>query len=73
VDEVLASGRLSIRSDLLLHGSEANNSDRRRCGLTLRYASADVQAHLKWNQKGVIVSGSADPELWPGAKRPQED
>ncbi len=64
---------LLLRKDLLLHGSEANDSDRRRCGLTLRYSSADVQAHLNWNRKGVIVSGTADPARWPGAQRPETD
>ena len=58
VDDILKAGEASIHSDLLLHGSEANNSDRRRCGLTLRYAAADVRAHMDWNKKGVIVSGS---------------
>ena len=36
-DEVIDSlkaGEMSIHSDLLLHGSEANHSDRRRCGLS---------------------------------------
>src|SRR5690606_30041255 len=42
VDDELKAGEFSIHADLLLHGSEANNSDRRRCGLTLRYCAADV-------------------------------
>ncbi|MEL7267256.1 MAG: phytanoyl-CoA dioxygenase family protein, partial [Planctomycetota bacterium] len=53
----LAAGTVSIHSDLLLHGSEANNSDRRRCGLTLRYCTPDVVAGSNWHEKGVIVSG----------------
>jgi len=40
----LTAGQMSIHSDLLLHGSGANESDRRRCGLTLRYCTADVRA-----------------------------
>ena len=60
VDDVLQAGEISLHSDLLLHGSEANDSDRRRCGLTLRYCAADVRAYMDWNGKGVIVSGS-DP------------
>jgi ectoine hydroxylase-related dioxygenase (phytanoyl-CoA dioxygenase family) len=40
----LTAGQMSINSDLLLHGSGANESDRRRCGLTLRYCTADVRA-----------------------------
>jgi hypothetical protein len=73
VDDVLAAGEASIHSDLLLHGSEANRSDRRRCGLTLRYCAADVRAHLDWNQKGVIVSGSDPSGHWSNRARPAED
>jgi len=57
VDVELKAGEISIHSDLLLHGSEANESARRRCGLTLRYCPADVRAGLGWNAKGVVVSG----------------
>lgn len=67
----LRAGQFSVHSDLLLHGSAPNTSDRRRCGLTLRYCPADVTAHLGWGQKGVVVSGQADPRRWPGATRPE--
>ena len=43
VDDILKAGEISLHSDLLLHGSNANDSDRRRCGLTLRYAAAEVR------------------------------
>jgi hypothetical protein len=66
----LRAGQISIHSDLLVHGSAPNMSDRRRCGLTLRYCPADVTAYLGWNQKGVVVCGQADKKLWPGAARP---
>ncbi len=66
----LKAGQMSLHSDLLLHGSMPNNSKRRRCGLTLRYTTADVHAHLGWNQKGVVVAGTADPAIWPGAVKP---
>jgi hypothetical protein len=66
----LRAGQISIHSDLLVHGSAPNDSDRRRCGLTLRYCPADVLAYLGWNQKGVVVSGTADRERWPGASKP---
>ena len=69
----LTAGQISIHSDLLVHGSSANHSQRRRCGLTLRYCPASVTAYLGWSQKGVLVSGEASPELWPGAKRPISD
>jgi chlorinating enzyme len=73
VDDELSAGEISIHSDLLLHGSEANNSDRRRCGLTLRYCAAEVRAHMDWNQKGVIVSGSDPTGHWANRKRPDSD
>ena len=71
--DVLKAGEVSIHSDLLLHGSEANNSDRRRCGLTLRYCAAEVRAHMDWNQKGVIVSGSDPTGHWANRARPGSD
>ena len=73
VDDVLKAGEVSLHCDLLLHGSEANNSDRRRCGLTLRYCAADVRAGLDWNQKGVIVSGSDLSGHWANPPRPNVD
>jgi ectoine hydroxylase-related dioxygenase (phytanoyl-CoA dioxygenase family) len=73
VDDVLRAGEISLHSDLLLHGSNANDSDRRRCGLTLRYCATDVRAHLGWNGKGVIVSGT-DPEgYWANPPRPENE
>jgi ectoine hydroxylase-related dioxygenase (phytanoyl-CoA dioxygenase family) len=66
IDVELQAGEISIHSDLLLHGSEANQSTRRRCGLTL----ADVRAALGWNAKGVIVSGSDESGHWSNPPRP---
>lgn len=73
VDDCLKAGEMSMHSDLLLHGSEANESDRRRCALTLRYAAADVHAYLDWNQKGVWVSGSDENGHWSNRARPSEE
>jgi len=64
VDDVLAAGEASLHSDLLLHGSEANESDRRRCGLTLRYCTPDVKAGVNWHAKGVVVSGTDFSGNW---------
>jgi ectoine hydroxylase-related dioxygenase (phytanoyl-CoA dioxygenase family) len=72
-DNELIAGAISIHSDLLVHGSEANASDRRRCGLTLRYCPAEVRAELGWNAKGVIVSGSDPSGHWANAPRPETD
>ena len=73
VDDVLQAGEISLHSDLLLHGSEANASDRRRCGLTLRYCATDVRAYMDWNAKGVIVSGSDPSGHWANPSRPLND
>ena len=73
VDVELKAGEISIHSDLLLHGSEANESSRRRCGLTLRYCPADVRAGLGWNAKGVIVSGKDESGHWANPPRPETD
>lgn len=73
VDVELKAGEISIHSDLLLHGSEANQSSKRRCGLTLRYCPAIVRAGLGWNAKGVIVSGKDDSGHWANPPRPESD
>jgi len=71
VADELKAGQVSLHSDLLLHGSEANDSYRRRCGLTLRYCSADVQAALGWNEKGVQVRGHDSKGHWSNNPRPE--
>jgi ectoine hydroxylase-related dioxygenase (phytanoyl-CoA dioxygenase family) len=73
IDVELKAGEISLHNDMLLHGSEANQSSRRRCGLTLRYCSADVRAHLDWNKKGVIVSGRDPSGHWANPPRPTSD
>lgn len=73
VDDELKAGEISLHSDLLLHGSNANDSDRRRCGLTLRYCTTDVHAYMDWNQKGVILSGSDPTGHWANPRRPTCD
>ncbi|MEE2658440.1 MAG: phytanoyl-CoA dioxygenase family protein [Candidatus Latescibacterota bacterium] len=73
VDVELKAGEISLHSDLLLHGSEANRSNRRRCGLTLRYCTADVRAHLGWSGKGVILRGEDPDGHWGNPPRPNFD
>ena len=73
VDVVLKAGEVSLHSDLLLHGSQANHSDRRRCGLTLRYCTPDVKARLDWDKKGVVVSGVDRYGNWANPPRPDYD
>jgi hypothetical protein len=73
VYDELRAGECSLHSDLLLHSSEANISDRRRCGLTLRYCSAEVVAGLGWYEKGIWVKGRAAPATWANRPRPAGD
>jgi non-heme Fe2+,alpha-ketoglutarate-dependent halogenase len=73
VNVELKAGEISIHSDLLLHGSEANQSSKRRCGLTLRYCPAQVRAGLGWNAKGVVVSGRDESGHWGNPPRPETD
>ncbi len=73
VDIELKAGEISLHSDLLLHGSGLNTSDRRRCGLTLRFCAASVRAELNWNKEGVIVKGSDPSGHWADLPRPAVD
>lgn len=69
----LTAGQISLHSDLLLHGSEANESNRRRCGLTLRYCTPDVVAGSNWHDKGVVVAGRDYSGNWTNPARPADD
>lgn len=73
VDLILKAGQVSVHADLTLHGSEPNSSDRRRCGLTLRYCAADVRAFAGWNAKGVVVRGEDPHHHWGNPPRPDTD
>ncbi len=75
VYDELKAGEISLHSDLLLHGSEANHSDRRRCGLTLRYCAAEVRSDptYGWQREGVLVSGQDRDGHWVNPPRPQHD
>ncbi|TWU60448.1 Phytanoyl-CoA dioxygenase (PhyH) [Rubripirellula tenax] len=70
VDVALKAGQFSMHSDLLLHGSEANASDRRRCGLTIRYAAADVTTWYDWHKKGLVVRGDNISGQWANPPSP---
>ena len=73
IDVELKAGEISIHSDLLLHGSQANSSQRRRCGLTLRYCTPDVRALQGWHNKGVLLAGSDPDHHWANPPRPTKD
>lgn len=61
VDFVLEAGQFSIHDGALIHGSLPNRSDRRRCGLTMRYVRPSVRPVVansmgkRWN--AVLIRG----------------
>jgi hypothetical protein len=70
----LKAGEISLHSDLLVHGSEPNLSSRRRCGLTMRYASVDVVALSPSWREGAILCRGHDPQgNWANIPRPDGD
>ena len=46
VDMDLLAGEISLHDDDLIHGSNANNSDRMRAGIAFRYIPAEVKCDL---------------------------
>ncbi|MBT3343812.1 MAG: phytanoyl-CoA dioxygenase family protein [Gemmatimonadetes bacterium] len=67
----MRAGQISLHTDLLLHGSEPNRSDRRRCGLTMRFVPPDVHAHDGWNRRAITCRGSDPTGHWPHTSRPE--
>lgn len=73
VFDELRAGEFSLHSDLLLHGSEPNASDRPRIGMTLRYAATSVRlidGYDDWRKNSVIVRGSDPDDFWYDRRRP---
>ena len=74
-DLELTAGQLSIHDGQLFHASNSNTSQRRRCGLTLRYCTPDVRAvgDFGWHHEGVLISGNDPDNYWGNPARPKED
>ena len=64
------AGQISLHSDWILHGSEPNGSNRRRCGLAMRYLSADVRAYDGWNANSIWCRGTDAGGHWPTTPAP---
>ena len=72
----LKAGQFSLHADMLVHGSKANNSDRRRCGLTLRYCPPEVRiVDEKWaaGVEAIICRGEDRDGYWKHHERPTND
>ena len=68
---VMKAGQISLHTDLLLHGSNPNLSDRRRCGLTMRFVPPEVRAHKGWNRGAIICRGTDPDGHWHHHPRPE--
>ena len=70
----LRAGQISLHADMLVHGSLANNSDRRRCGLTLRYCPPEVEiTDDDWARGVEAILCRGDAGHWRTHPRPVND
>jgi len=72
----LVAGQVSLHSDLLLHGSAANDSKRRRAGLTMRFAAAGVRVlpgYDDWRRDAIAVGQGDSTGYWGRVPRPDGD
>ena len=68
---VLKAGQMSMHADMLVHGSLANKSDRRRCGLTLRYCPPEVEiTDPSWANGVEAILCRGDAGAWKTHPRP---
>ena len=70
VPMILKAGQMSLHSDWTLHGSEVNQSQRRRCGLAMRFLSSDVRAYNGWNSHSIVCRGVEPSGHWANHPRP---
>ena len=69
----LKAGQFSLHSSLLVHGSPKNQSPRRRCGLTIRYAPQDVvPLSSNYSKMSYFVSGNITAPHWQDNSPPSE-
>jgi non-heme Fe2+,alpha-ketoglutarate-dependent halogenase len=71
----LKAGEISLHDDGILHGSLANDSDRLRCGLTMRYCPTEVKCDLAtWpNFESMIARGVDHHRLNPEGSIPTQE
>jgi phytanoyl-CoA hydroxylase len=72
IDIVLSAGSVSIHHPNIIHGSKANLSARRRCGLTIRYipSSTHILAPQPW-PSAFLLRGHAFPGINKYQPRPR--
>jgi ectoine hydroxylase-related dioxygenase (phytanoyl-CoA dioxygenase family) len=74
VDLELRAGEMSLHDGALIHGSLPNRSERRRCGLTLRYVPPWVRQAETNSQgrrwKAILVRGVDERHHFEALPRP---
>jgi phytanoyl-CoA hydroxylase len=64
VDLVLKAGYVSVHHPNVIHGSNANSSTKRRCGLTIRYIPTSTRIRTRNNERwasAFLLRGHATP------------
>lgn len=72
----LKAGEISLHADMLVHGSLPNMSDRRRCGLTLRYCPPEVEiTDDAWatGVEAILCRGQDPTGRWTVHPRPENN
>lgn len=76
VSNTLKAGQFSMHADMLAHGSLPNRSNRRRCGLTIRYCPPDVAVtDAQWGKgiEAILCRGQDTTDTWRHHPRPAGD
>lgn len=73
VDVVLKAGDVSVHHPNLIHGSNANTSTRRRCGLTIRYIPTSTRITSTPWPSAFLLRGEAVPGVNDYLPRPKYD
>ena len=73
----LKAGDFSLHADLIAHGSGPNTSNKRRCGLTIRYIDPSATKPLDpiYAKKAILCRGEQPTGLWKecNTKKPEHD
>jgi non-heme Fe2+,alpha-ketoglutarate-dependent halogenase len=70
----LRAGQISLHADMLVHGSQANLSSRRRCGLTVRYCPPEVRfLDPEWGAQAIVARGEDPDGRWQSITKPVGD
>ena len=73
IDVVLEPGEFSIHHEAVVHGSNPNNADHPRIGISIHYIAPHVHQVLLTNATATLVRGSDPHGHWQEDPEPSED